>query len=130
MLTSAQQQQAAACSYNLFRVPVPSCFLLMNDEQRNHTALQLKVAGIFCLTEGHSSTDVSGTAGQNGWICGPGEEGNLLLNKNKLVEPQTRLSWHPDSQEGSHNSTELLGERTDFSAQVPETIFGKKTPLG
>lgn len=87
MLTSVKWQQAAACSYNFFRVPLSLWFLLINYDQPKHIAVQLDIAAVCCLSKGHCFTKVSRTAGENGWICGPEEERTLLLNKSKLLEP-------------------------------------------
>lgn len=68
MLTSVKWQQAAACSCNLFCVPLSLWFSLMNYDQPKHIPLQLDMAAICRLSKGHSFTKVSGTAEENGWI--------------------------------------------------------------
>lgn len=68
MLTSVKWQEAAACSYNLFHVPLSLWFSLMNYDQPKHIPLQLDIAAIRCLSKVHSFTKVSGTAEENGWI--------------------------------------------------------------
>lgn len=96
MLTSAKWQEAAPCSYNLFCVHLSPWFSLMNYDQPKHTALQLDIAAICCPSKGHSSTTVPGTARENGWICGPGEDKSILSTKasslnHRPIQPSTLL---------------------------------------